>query len=204
MYVDPHPLFNANDTKQHLSFATNRQIHSRSRLRTRKHVGVFHRGNQEEVARNCAKYVYLYRGCCWRRRLSNTCFLGGLGYLEIKKPEDYDNLPEHLREFPKKFVVTSSVTHQLHCLYAIAEAYSALSSNSSRVPEETPWHLTHCFDYVRQSVMCCGDVALEGQQTTFPKGFDGSDGWDAKHVCKDYSQVYDYLESNRADNKLWI
>lgn len=131
-------------------------------------------------------------------------YLGGLGYLEIKKPEDYDNLPEHLREFPKKFVVTSSVTHQLHCLYAIAEAYSALSSNSSRVPEETPWHLTHCFDYLRQSVMCCGDVALEGQQTTFPKGFDGSDGWDAKHVCKDYSQVYDYLESNRADNKLWI
>lgn len=131
-------------------------------------------------------------------------YLGGLGYLEIKKPEDYDNLPEHLREFPKKFVVTSSVTHQLHCLYAIAEAYSALSSNSSRVPEETPWHLTHCFDYLRQSVMCCGDVALEGQQTTFPKGFDGSDGWDAKHICKDYSQVYDYLESNRADNKLWI
>lgn len=130
--------------------------------------------------------------------------LGGLGYLEIKNPEDYDNLPERLEEFPKKFVVTSAVTHQIHCLYAIAEAYSALSSNSSRVPEETPWHLTHCFDYLRQSLMCCGDVALEGQQTTFPEGFDGSDGWDSKHICKDYSQVYHHLDSNRANNKLWI
>lgn len=52
--------------------------------------------------------------------------------------------------------------------------------------------------------MCCGDVALEGQQTTFPDGFDGSDGWDAKHVCKDYSQVYEYLDKNRASNKQWI
>lgn len=39
--------------------------------------------------------------------------------------------------------------------------------------------MNHCFDYLRQSIMCCGDVALEGEQTTFPEGFDGSDGWDA-------------------------
>lgn len=41
--------------------------------------------------------------------------------------------------------------------------------------------MNHCFDYLRQSIMCCGDVALEGEQTTFPPGFDGSDGWDAVH-----------------------
>jgi hypothetical protein len=52
--------------------------------------------------------------------------------------------------------------------------------------------------------MCCGDVALEGQQTTFPDGIFGSDGWDAEHVCKDYDQVFDYLENNRALNKHWI
>lgn len=52
--------------------------------------------------------------------------------------------------------------------------------------------------------MCCGDVALEGEQTSFPAGFDGSDGWDAKHVCKNYDEMYDYLDKNRADNKVWI
>ncbi|KAI0834882.1 hypothetical protein F5Y06DRAFT_306482 [Hypoxylon sp. FL0890] len=128
----------------------------------------------------------------------------GLGYLEIKNPGDYDNLPTRLDAFPGKFVVTSSMTHQLHCLYAIAEAYSALTSDVSRVPKETPWHLGHCFDYLRQGIMCCGDVALEGEQTTFPHGFDGSDGWDAKHVCKNYDEIYDYLERNRADDKVWI
>ncbi len=66
------------------------------------------------------------------------------------------------------------------------------------------WHVNHCFEYLRQSIMCCADTALEGDQTTFPKGFVGSDGWDAKHVCKDYRQVYRYLEDNRADDKLWI
>ncbi|KAI8626110.1 hypothetical protein F5Y19DRAFT_448039 [Xylariaceae sp. FL1651] len=128
----------------------------------------------------------------------------GLGYLEVKHPERYDNLPTRLATFDEQFVVTSSMTHQLHCLYAIAEAYSALTSDTSRVPKETPWHLTHCFDYLRQGIMCCGDVALEGEQTTFPEGFDGSDGWDAKHVCKNYDQMLDYLNQNRANDEVWI
>ncbi|KAI0399910.1 hypothetical protein F4802DRAFT_530725 [Xylaria palmicola] len=128
----------------------------------------------------------------------------GLGYLEIKHPDKYGNLPTNLTMFEDQFVVTTSMTHQLHCLYAIAEAYSALISDTNRVPQETPWHLTHCFDYIRQGIMCCGDVALEGQQTTFPEGFDGSDGWDAKHVCKDYDQLLAFLDDNRANDEVWI
>lgn len=84
--------------------------------------------------------------------------------------------------------------------------------------------MNHCFDYLRQAIMCSGDVALEGEQTTFPEGFEGSDGWDAvsnpmgrltktkhtltrtlqKHVCKDYSEVYSYLEKNAVNNRTWI
>lgn len=52
--------------------------------------------------------------------------------------------------------------------------------------------------------MCCGDVALEGQATTFPEGIVGSDGWDAKHVCRDYNQILGYLDDNRANNDRWI
>lgn len=52
--------------------------------------------------------------------------------------------------------------------------------------------------------MCCGDTALEGQQTTFPEGFTGSDGWDAKHICKDYDQVFAHLEEHRANDDVWI
>ena len=73
-----------------------------------------------------------------------------------------------------------------------------------REPGDMAWHVNHCFEYLRQSIMCCGDTALEGQQTTFPDGWVGSDGWDAKHVCKDYRQVYRHLEEHRYDNQSWI
>lgn len=78
------------------------------------------------------------------------------------------------------------------------------SENPKGVPTEMTFHLQHCFEYLRLSIMCCGDVALEGAETTFPDGFGGSDGWDAKHVCKDYGQMLDYMDENRANDKLWI
>ncbi|KAI1359731.1 hypothetical protein F5Y08DRAFT_69549 [Xylaria arbuscula] len=128
----------------------------------------------------------------------------GLGYLEVKDPEKYDNLPTKVAIFENQYVVATSMTHQLHCLHAIAEAYSALTSDTTMVPKDMLWHVPHCFDYLRQSIMCCGDVALEGDQTTFPDGFEGSDGWDAKHVCKDYGQILDYLNENRANDDMWF
>lgn len=57
--------------------------------------------------------------------------------------------------------------------------------------------------------MCAGDVALEGAATSFPgdehgQDLGGSDGWDAKHVCKDYGQVYEYLERETINHMKWI
>lgn len=130
----------------------------------------------------------------------------GLGYVEVHDPSKFDNLPPRPLEGPniKNTVYTTSVTHQLHCLYNIAQVYSGLISDPNLIPEQMQGHLPHCFEYLRQTIMCCGDTALEGQQTTFPEGFIGSDGWDAKHVCKDYDAIYRHLEENRADNEVWI
>lgn len=138
----------------------------------------------------------------------------------------FDNLPTPLPEFSPNTVFTTSMTHQLHCLvsfilifrpfrrvesythaimqYMITHAYSALQTDPSTLDSSTSWHISHCFDYLRQSIMCCGDVALEGASTSFPEDVGGSDGWDAKHVCKDYSQVYTYLSRKRANNEVWI
>jgi hypothetical protein len=52
--------------------------------------------------------------------------------------------------------------------------------------------------------MCCGDVAIEGQQTTFPTDVSGSDGWDDKHICKDYNQVYEHLERHPVGDEKWL
>ncbi|KAK3379122.1 hypothetical protein B0T24DRAFT_519859 [Lasiosphaeria ovina] len=128
----------------------------------------------------------------------------GLGYVRMNDTAGYNNLPTPLKSHPNS-TFTTSMTHQLHCLHSISRALAAYSSNQlSFLPSDGPWHLSHCLEYLRQSIMCCGDMALEGQQTTFPPGFDGSDGWDAKHVCKDYSQILSHLEDKRADDEVWI
>ncbi|KAM7212464.1 protein of unknown function (DUF3328) domain containing protein [Rhypophila decipiens] len=128
----------------------------------------------------------------------------GLGYVLIDDTSAYNNLPTKLETYPDS-TFTTSVTHQLHCLHAIIGTVAALTSNQpEKGPDEGAWHLAHCFEYLRQTIMCCGDVALEGQATTFPDGMTGSDGWDATHVCKDYNAILEYLEDNRVDDERWI
>lgn len=98
--------------------------------------------------------------------------------------------------------------------------FSALSGNITGVlPSDYFTHYMHCVDYLRQAVMCNGDMAMEPHLPT-----DGPDngpldgGWNGMHgmgpslipartvvlldsvltfrdtVCKDYSQVINYLD----------
>lgn len=144
----------------------------------------------------------------------------GMGFQHVKNPEKYHDLPTPIVWDQNKTVFTTSMTHQLHCLYAVVEVYSGLKSNVA-LPEDHHWHMIHCFDYMRQAIMCSADMSLEGLETTFPDHNGGSDGWDSKHgtsskypaprtttrlgdfandetVCRDYSKVRSHLEKVRA------
>ncbi|KAL2018655.1 hypothetical protein VTK56DRAFT_490 [Thermocarpiscus australiensis] len=124
----------------------------------------------------------------------------GFGFVRVNNTKDYNNLPTPLEWYPDS-TFTTSVTHQIHCLRSILQAVAAYSSGQlDKVPSDGVEHLGHCFDYLRQGIMCCGDIALEGQGTTFPPRVLGSDGWDAKHVCRDYSQIMSYLEEKRVED----
>ncbi|KAF2186235.1 hypothetical protein K469DRAFT_687230 [Zopfia rhizophila CBS 207.26] len=129
-------------------------------------------------------------------RAWNELMPHGMGFQWVNHTERYHDLPTPI-VWPNKTVFTTSMTHQLHCLFAVVEVYSGLTSNTP-LPEDHHWHMIHCFDYMRQAIMCSADMALEGLETTFPDHNGGSDGWDSKHVCRDYSAVYSYLESVRA------
>lgn len=113
-------------------------------------------------------------------------------------------------------LVDTSMAHQLHCLQSIMEhvsgamsggghsghpahSHNDIHSHSKRM-EDHSWHIGHCFDYIRQGIMCCGDTALEGQAISgaFPKGLQGSDGWGTKHVCKDYGEIKGWIEGRMA------
>ncbi|KAM3413687.1 hypothetical protein BST61_g10380 [Cercospora zeina] len=131
----------------------------------------------------------------------------GFGLLNIAdySPKRYPELAPPTFEPGGYNLVDTSMAHQLHCLRSIMDAYNDLAEKVARNQtgmqmdtkegkhHDHSWHLGHCFDYIRQGIMCCGDTALEGAATTFPEGVMGSDGWNAKHVCKDYEEVKEWI-----------
>lgn len=87
-----------------------------------------------------------------------------------------------------------AVFHQLHCLTKIREHASLLrfamegnlTTGYEKIISPQADHMAHCFDYLRQSIMCAGDMTLE-----WPKeGPNGErlvvDGWGIQHQCKDW------------------
>lgn len=58
---------------------------------------------------------------------------------------------------------STSVTHQLHCVYIMGKIFSAVFTNASEIPEPEDYeaHFLHCVDYMRQAAMCAGDLTIE-------------------------------------------
>ncbi|ROW07055.1 hypothetical protein VPNG_06670 [Cytospora leucostoma] len=101
----------------------------------------------------------------------------------------------------KEAFSTTSMTHSLHCIFMIGRIFSAVLGNTTDVlADDYLTHYMHCTDYLRQAIMCAGDMAMEPHVPT-----DGPDngpldgGWNGIHVCKDYSQVINYLEGQIED-----
>ncbi|KAJ5528727.1 hypothetical protein N7527_002120 [Penicillium freii] len=70
--------------------------------------------------------------------------------------------------------------------------YSALEGNVDQVSAA---HLMHCFDYLRQAIMCFGDTTLEWLPP--PPNDTGSTGWGFEHTCRDYNAISEWVEDNR-------
>nr|XP_036576883.1 uncharacterized protein CTRU02_13212 [Colletotrichum truncatum]KAF6783704.1 hypothetical protein CTRU02_13212 [Colletotrichum truncatum] len=90
--------------------------------------------------------------------------------------------------------VGTTVAHSLHCLYLIMAEYDRLYQGLS--PGDDFTHVDHCIDWIRQSLMCAGDVALSanmgplvGIHYQFP------------HVCKNWDEVYDFMDRRHVDNR---
>lgn len=127
--------------------------------------------------------------------------------------------------FEGKSTYSIAVFHQMHCLvsplivtmgldsdnlikYTIMDRYNDLTGgpsvaqddhnhhgNHRRQGSHSHNHVDHCFRYLRQSLLCCGDTALEGQDPN--TNTTATDGTGAVHMCKDFEAIRLWAEDNR-------
>ncbi|KAI1816200.1 hypothetical protein GGS20DRAFT_255060 [Poronia punctata] len=116
------------------------------------------------------------------------------GYVQIA---DYETYPLLSHPYTVAINRTSdgpaymmSVFHQLHCLSYLVQHYQQ-GYGGVELTEEVAHHSSHCFDYLRQSIMCNGDTNLEGETEAGP-------GWGSDHMCVDYDALRDWANDHGA------
>lgn len=57
--------------------------------------------------------------------------------------------------------------------------------------QEVAHHSAHCVDFIRQAIMCAGDISLEGK-TEAP-------GFGSPHECVDYQAVLDWANEHSGE-----
>lgn len=86
-----------------------------------------------------------------------------------------------------------SMWHQMHCLNHIRAALVNGDDGSD--------HTAHCFHYLRQAILCAADTTLEpgGTSMKLANGDKVATGGGIVHTCRDWRQVYDWMESKHRE-----
>jgi len=101
----------------------------------------------------------------------------------------------HLGEHKQPYSI--SMFHQLKCLDIMREDLVRERGQDSEGPSELT---RHCLNYLKQMVMCRGDIHLEAY--LHPNHRDPID-MDGVYECQDWSAVNDEAKKNQAEFKLW-
>ncbi|PHH65556.1 hypothetical protein CDD81_1991 [Ophiocordyceps australis] len=123
----------------------------------------------------------------------------GRGFVVVNSPEKYNLKPGvKLDDGSEKYSV--SMFHQLQCLKLLRSNYYATTQQqiSRRQNHDASHvHINHCFDYLRQAIMCCGDLTLE-----WPSAMHNSstsfDGWGIAHKCRSWHQALQWTSLHKA------
>ena len=128
----------------------------------------------------------------------------GSGALRIPHPRRFDLPRSALRsnDSSASEAYSASVTHQLHCLAMVRDVVVAsITGRERKTDASADRHIVHCLDYVRQGILCAGDTTLEEFKAV--KDAEGVvvsyfiDGMGARHQCRDWGAVREFLERNR-------
>ena len=102
-------------------------------------------------------------------------------------PEPYTIATDRFNDGPGYMM---TVFHQLHCLSYLAEHYQQ-GYGGVELTKEVAHHTAHCFNYLRQGIMCSADTTLEGKTDEGP-------GEGSEHECADYHALLKWANDNSA------
>ncbi|KAH7321827.1 hypothetical protein BKA65DRAFT_540972 [Rhexocercosporidium sp. MPI-PUGE-AT-0058] len=101
------------------------------------------------------------------------------------------------------------VFHKMHCIIAIREEFVLFLTDVTRAETTNTGdpkvngkltinanHLQHCFDFLRQDILCAADMTLE----PLGKGYKETDGQGVVHECKDWRLLLDHVGLQDLDN----
>ena len=123
----------------------------------------------------------------------------GDGFVLIPDPSAYDLPPGQPMDSDspnaKGEVYDISVFHQLHCLRHVRTFlftlkagmdYNSTAETYDRMLRHQEEHVYHCFDYIRQALMCNADLTVEWPRTEVDGSRVAVDGWGVAHQCKNW------------------
>ncbi|KUJ21341.1 uncharacterized protein LY89DRAFT_778900 [Mollisia scopiformis] len=118
---------------------------------------------------------------------------------------------------PGKHVYGISMFHQLHCLNTIRKSFYREKFYPHVEEKKFLHHKNHCFDFLRQAIMCHGDVSMtywwnvnytvsnvdgnggEGHSEWFnslsvdERATNGSTYWDIEHSCRLFEPIAEWV-----------
>ena len=134
------------------------------------------------------------------------------GFVIVEQAADYD-IPPGVAYADGHSKYGFSWAHQYHCLWMLRGAFwdlvnnksnlVGIDANESSVEGAELWHLAHCFDYLRQNVLCTMDMTLE-----YPTG-DGVrpghiDGYEIAHQCVRREPLDAYVDAHAPNPELAV
>ncbi|KAI6571032.1 hypothetical protein MCOR06_011842 [Pyricularia oryzae] len=134
----------------------------------------------------------------------NSLLPKGRGWVHMRNKTALPDMPGLNQSLPEH-IALPSVYHQLHCLYSTMRSYydllDIINKNHTKreLPKDPAWnkeHLNHCWDYLRQNIMCTADVTLEWHRWNEKV----EDGWGYEHQCKDWDALTRWVLERRTSN----
>ncbi|KAB8276946.1 hypothetical protein BDV30DRAFT_235189 [Aspergillus minisclerotigenes] len=92
--------------------------------------------------------------------------------------------------------------HGLHCLRTLRNEMTmlilghALETGTKHRAHNHPGRPDHCFDYLRQLIMCNLDLTYESARVDLDGVRRVADGWGTVHQCKDWSAINSWMLEN--------